>query len=174
MHLASGHVILLVLQMLKAAVCYHYFVSSMCVGKNLNRRSLIKVVLRRALVTYFRKSNEKEATGILSFLSKKPNLHLADLLTVFSRYQQPLQSDSVTLIDMDILGGWVEALSEQVSEEEGGYIFLKGVELNRRNTWHRDYHHLYVTDTMDSDTIKNGIIEYLHEFFVTKIFEPRR
>ena len=83
------------------------------------------------------------------------------------RYQQQLQSDSVTLIDTDrytsnvkvkvsglketaLLGGWVEALSEQVSEEKGGSTFLKGVELNRRSARHRDYHHLYVTDTRDN------------------------
>ena len=118
---------------------------------------LIEVVLRSwcALVKYFKKSNEKEATGFLSFLAKKSNLDLltllADLLTVFSRYQQQLQSDSVTLIDMDsntsnvkakvsglketaLLGGWVEAQSEQVSEEESGSMFLKGVELNRKNS----------------------------------------
>ncbi|CAB4039605.1 E3 SUMO- ligase KIAA1586-like isoform X4 [Paramuricea clavata] len=115
--------------------------------------SLIEVVLRpwRALVTYFKKSNEKEAAGFLSFLTKKNNLDLltfiADLLSVFSRYQQQLQSDSSTLIDMDrstsnvkakvlglketaLLGGWVEALSEQVSEEEDGTVSLKGVELS--------------------------------------------
>ena len=86
----------------------------------------------RARVAYFKNSDEKEATGFLSFLTKKSNLDLltfiADLLAVFSRYQQQLQSDSTTLIDMDryiskvkvkvlglketaLLGGWVEALN---------------------------------------------------------------
>jgi hypothetical protein len=66
--------------------------------------SFLEVVLRswRALVAYFKKSKEKEAAGYLSILTKKSNLDLmafiADLLTVFSRYQQHLQSDSATLI----------------------------------------------------------------------------
>jgi hypothetical protein len=55
---------------------------------------------------------------------------LADTLTVFSRYQQQLQSDSVTILDIDkltanvkvklnslkgtpLLGGWVATLQEQ-------------------------------------------------------------
>ncbi len=114
------------------------------------------MVLRswHALVAYFKKSDEKEAAGFLSFLTKKSNVDLltfiADLLAVFSRYQQQLQSDSATLIDMDrytsnvkvkllglketpLLGGWVEALSEQVLEEEDGTMHLKGVELNSGN-----------------------------------------
>ena len=43
-------------------------------------------------------------------------------------------------------------------------MFLKGVELNRRNARRRDCHHLYVTDTRDFDAIKNDIIESLNEF----------
>ncbi|CAB4024767.1 E3 SUMO- ligase KIAA1586-like isoform X4, partial [Paramuricea clavata] len=157
--------------------------------------SLIEVVLRswRALVTYFKKSNEKEAAGFLSFLTKKDNLDLltfiADLLFVFSRYQQQLQSDSATLIDMDrytsnvkakvlglketaLLGGWVEALSEQVSEEEDGTVSLKGVELSSGNARRRRHiHHLYVTDTRDIDAIKNEIIESLKEFLTQRFLD---
>ena len=148
--------------------------------------SLMEVVLRswRALVVFFKKSNEKEAAGYLSFLTKKSSLDLltflADLLTVFSRYQRQLQSDSVTLINMDrctsnvkakvlglketaLPGGQVEALSEQVSEEEDESISLKGVELSR-SARRRDYLHLYVTDTRDTDAIKNEVIESLSEF----------
>ena len=147
----------------------------------------------RALVTYFKKSNEKEAAGFLSFLTKKNNLDLltfiADLLSVFSRYQQQLQSDSATLIDMDrytsnvkakvlglketaLLGGWVEALSEQVSEEEDGTVSLKGVELSSGNARHRRHiHHLYVTDTRNIDAIKNEIIESLKEFLTQRFLD---
>ena len=47
-------------------------------------------------------------------------------------------------------------------------MFLKGVELNRRNARRQDYHRLYVTDTRDIDAIKNDIIESLNEFLLKR------
>lgn len=49
-------------------------------------------------------SKEKEAKGFLLFLTNLNNLHmlsfLADTLLVFSRYQQKLQSDFITILDL--------------------------------------------------------------------------
>ena len=90
------------------------------------------------LLPISKKVMRKKLAGFLSFLTKKSNLDLltfiADLLAVFSQYQQQLQSDSTTLIDMDrytskvrekvvrlketaLFNEWVEALSEQVPEK---------------------------------------------------------
>ena len=59
----------------------------------------------RALVKYFQSSEDSESSGFLSCLTKLKNLKLltfvADVLSVFSRYQKKLQSDSVTILDID-------------------------------------------------------------------------
>ncbi len=66
------------------------------------------------------------------------------------RYTSNVKSKVLGLKETALLGGWVEALSEQVSEEEDGTVSLKGVELSSGNARRRRHiHHLYVTDTRD-------------------------
>jgi hypothetical protein len=83
------------------------------------------------LVLYFMKSTEKSTIGFKKFLTNYDNLCIiastADLLFLFSIYQKKLQSDSLTITDMDklitnvlkqiellktqnLLGGWLYTL----------------------------------------------------------------
>lgn len=67
---------------------------------------LLSVILLswNALALFFKSSDDKEAKGFLRFLTDMDNLNLlvflADTLSMFSRYQKQLQSDSVTQADM--------------------------------------------------------------------------
>ena len=106
--------------------------------------SLVNAILTswHVLVLYFRESEDKAAHGFLTLLTNKSVLELmafvADVLAVFSRFQKKIQSDSVTLLNLDIetslvtsnlaklketplLGGWVATLQTQLesTEEEG-------------------------------------------------------
>ena len=99
---------------------------------------------------YFQSSEDSESSGFLSCLTKLENLKLltfvADVLSVFSRYQKKLQSDSVTILDIDrasdhlkkkiaaieetpLLGGWVAAINDKFVQQENGELSLKEVML---------------------------------------------
>jgi hypothetical protein len=139
----------------------------------------------QCLVLCMKKSNEKPAPGFLSFLLKKDNLSLltflADVLTIFSRYQKQLQADSITICDMDkltcqvrarltdlkerpLLGGWVEALEEQIITLDSGLQMLKGVELIPTMQNRRKSHHLYVPDHRNVESVCNEVVDFLVEF----------
>jgi hypothetical protein len=88
------------------------------------------------------------------------------------RYTSNVKAKVLGLKETALLGGWVEALSEQVAEEEDGTVSLKGVELSSGNARRRRHiHHLYVTDTRDIDAIKNEIIESLKEFLTQRFLD---
>ena len=59
-----------------------------------------------ALVKYFQSSQDKERSGFLQCLPKFETLKilviLADLLSIFARYQRKVQSDSLTIFDADL------------------------------------------------------------------------
>lgn len=103
-----------------------------------------------ALVLYFEQSNETGADGHYNFLTEKDNLELlsflADCLETFSRFQQNLQRDSTTLVDMmryvnqvstkigsliqnPLSGGWVSAFNEQIEILSEERFRLNGIEL---------------------------------------------
>ncbi|CAB4002117.1 Hypothetical predicted protein [Paramuricea clavata] len=126
--------------------------------------SLIKVVLRswHALVAYFKNRDEKEAAATTTI-----GLHATTLIDM-DRYTSKVKVKVLGLKETALLGGWVEALSEQVLEEEDGTMSLKGVKLNSGNARRRHIHHLYVTDTRNIDAIKNEIIESLKEFLTQR------
>jgi hypothetical protein len=141
------------------------------------------------LVLFFKKSNDKVAGGFMRFLTNAENLkilaHLADILTVFSRYQQQLQSDSVTIIDIarltenvkaklfslvqtPLLGGWASTLQGQMeSDPENSEVRLKGIELHTA-TSRRKEHHKFVTDRRDSMAVTNEVIQSLVEFLTQR------
>jgi len=68
--------------------------------------SLVNSVLEswHALVLYMQQSHDKQAEGFETLLTNKTNLELltflADVLAVFSRFQKKIQSDNVTLLDI--------------------------------------------------------------------------
>ena len=87
---------------------------------------------------------------------------------VFSHYQKKLQSDSITVLDIDtasdhlkkkiaaleetpLLGGWVAAINELFVQQE---VSLKGVMLLKPGEPRRKEHHLYLdTSHRSSPTI---------------------
>ena len=141
------------------------------------------------LVLFFQNSEEKSASGFLRFLTNIDTLELiaflADTLTVFSRYQQQLQSDSVTILDMDkltanvkvklnslkatpLLGGWVATLQEQmVQSEEDLEMYLKDVKLQKkaRRATERNK---FVTEGRENAAVKIEIIDSLLEFLTQR------
>ena len=87
-----------------------------------------------------------------------------DVLSVFSHYQKKLQSDSITVLDIDtasdhmkkriatleetpLLGGWVAAINEQFVHQENEEVSLKGVILLKPRKPSRKEDHLYLSDT---------------------------
>ena len=133
--------------------------------------SLINAILTswRVLVLYFQESKDKATSGFLMLLTNKCVLELmafvADVLAVFSRFQKKIQSDSVTLLDLDteislvtsklvkvketpLLGGWVETLQTQLdsTEEDGQTTYrLKNIALGEEKGGRTKDHHLCVT-----------------------------
>ena len=116
---------------------------------------------------------------------------LADVLTIFSRYQQLLQGDSVTVIDVERLtanvktnllslrnqtltGGWLETYQNSVvtiqddangeNSEEKATVMLKGIILRRKSTSRRKEHHRYVSENRDVDAVFNEVVTSLVEF----------
>ena len=63
-----------------------------------------------------------------------------------------------------LLGGWMEALSEQVITLDDGSMTLKGIQLNKAHNMRRKTHHLYVTDRKDVKAVCNEVIQSLVEF----------
>ena len=92
-----------------------------------------------ATTLYFReKSKEREEDGHLKFMTNKFRLHLmtfvADVLSVFKRYQKLIQDGGITILDVEsrtrtvraqiqslltknLAGGWEEALLSALSED---------------------------------------------------------
>jgi hypothetical protein len=155
--------------------------------------SLLTAVLRswQSLVTYFRSSDEKAASGFFRFLTDLDNLKiiafLTDILTVFSRYQKQLQDDTLTIVDVGshtdkvkaklanlkttpLLGGWVQTLNELiVKTDDSGIVrlLLYDVELHTE-TRRRKQHHTLVTDRRDSTAIMNEVSDSLIEFLAQR------
>ena len=99
----------------------------------------------------------------------------------FSRFQKKIQSDNVTLLDIQrevtlvktsicslqktpLLGGWVsslEAQSQLVESDERSFYMLKGIELTSDEPRRRRGHHLFVTDRRNLSAIKVEVTEAL-------------
>jgi len=151
--------------------------------------SLVNSVLVswHALVLFFQTSKEKESKGFLKFLTNIDNLRLlcflADTLLIFSRYQQKIQSDFITILDLtketefvvkrlrtlctnNLLGGWVNSLESQLKENK-----LKGIQLTGADTpkKRRTQHHLFVTDSRNVTSVCNELVESLANFLLDRI-----
>jgi hypothetical protein len=137
-----------------------------------------------ALVAYFTESSDSVAKGHLKFLTVKSNLQLltfvADVLFVFSRFQQRLQRNTTTIVDMQkavnrvrqkieqlkekpLLGGWQTKFENMTVTNANGEVFLRGIKLEL-TTRRRENHHLYVTDKRNIDAVTNEISCSLVEF----------
>jgi hypothetical protein len=118
---------------------------------------------------------EKSSLEIMTFL--------ADVLTLYSRFQKKLQSDDITLLDVpkssevvrkrleDILqrpliGGWTTALLEQVIGSPEGQLSLKGVPLSVK---HRRATNNYVPVHRDANAIKNEVIQTLLTYIQQRV-----
>jgi len=132
---------------------------------------------------------EKSSIGFKNFLTNHDNIYIitfrADLLFLFSNYQKKLQSDSLTITNMDkltknvleqidllktqnLLGGWLHNLALQIENREELYLkYIKLHTTERRN----EQHSKYVTDKRDKQAIINEIRESLMEFLSQRFIQ---
>jgi hypothetical protein len=108
---------------------------------------------------------------------------LTDTLLVFSRYQQTIQSDFITILDLtketefvvkrlrtlcinNLLGGWVNTLEAQLKEDK-----IKGIQLTDADTFRkrRTQHHLFVTDSRNVTSVCNELVEIFANFLLDRI-----
>ena len=139
----------------------------------------------KVLVEYMKSSSDSECRGFLKFLLTEDNLlllsFLVDCLFVFKRYQKNLQSNDITLVDMEqatkttqvrleamretpLVGGWVEALQSQVQKLPDDTVQLNSIKLSTNRTRRGKEHHLYVSQERSVDAIINEISTSLVEF----------
>lgn len=130
----------------------------------------------QALVAYFTKNKEKscQSSGYLNFLTKEKNVRslcfLADVLLIFHRYHKKLQSDDLTIISLasnlkmlekalinlresNLIGGWEEALNNQLINQDGE-LFLHGIQLSQMNNSRTQR-------TIDFDNFRETVISSL-------------
>jgi len=137
----------------------------------------------KALVTYMQNSEEKESNRFLLLLTNKDFIYLlaflADVLTIFSRYQQSIQSDTITVLDLvkhtesvvnkikslssiNLVGGWVDVLEDDLKGTDGKT--LKGIQLIGFQEKRKHWHNLYVTENRSVSAICHEIVETLANF----------
>lgn len=143
---------------------------------------LLQAVLHSlsALVKYFATSTDKAAVGYHRFLTDNNNIQtlafLADVLTVYSRFQKKIQSDDITIVDVSrytqrvkskllalktdaLTAGWVQMMESSVGILRRDNIILETYEHRQKKE-----HHKYVTDRRDFLAIRNEVIDSLVEF----------
>lgn len=148
-----------------------------------------------ATTIYFKNCSEAEAKGYLNYLVDKDNLELltffADVLEIFSRCQNNLQKDTISLIDMmrfvnstrdqlkdllkePLLKGWVSVLQKETKssvDEKGFKIYkLKEIELNVRKR-RTNTHNLHVSEKRDVGAVKNETIQAFDNFLKVRFDE---
>jgi len=133
-------------------------------------------------------SNNKEAKGYLILLTNKNNIYLlaflADVLALFSRYQQTIQSDKITVLDLvkctksivnklkklssvNLVGGWIDVLEDELKSTDGKT--LKDIKLKYFQDRRNSRHNLYVTENRSTNDICCGIVESLPNFLQERI-----
>ena len=110
--------------------------------------------------------------------------YLVDVITIFSRFQCKLQSDSITLLDTGdhvktvksptkklkqdpLLSGWMEIFNKQLvvqSDEDDENTVLCGQELRTAKPRRNQHHNLFVSETRDVNAVKNEIVDSLINF----------
>lgn len=159
--------------------------------------SLVNVVLTswHALIKYMQTSKEKETKGFLHFLLDKDKIKflafMADLFSVFSRYQKNLQSDLISVLDMtkqttlvverlealntsDLKGGgWIQEFIEvSKNDDDKGTTNVSeilDIKLQKPQIKCRKKHHKYVSDTRNLASVFNEINTSLTHFLNERI-----
>ena len=152
--------------------------------------SLIETTLVswKALVMYLKDKEGFKEKGFFNFLTCHSHLdllsYLADVITIFARFQRKLQPDSKTSLDMDdhvktvkdqlkklkqdpLLGGWMETFNEQLVVQSDGddeNMVLSDQELRTAKPRRNQHHNLYVRETRDVNAVKNEIVDSLINF----------
>ena len=152
--------------------------------------SLIKTTLVswKALVMYLKDKEGFKEKRFFNFLTSHSHLdllsYLADVITIFCRFQRKLQSDSKTLLDMGdhvktvkdqlkklkqdpLLGRWMETFNEQLVVQSDGddeNMVLSGRELRTAKPRRKQHHNLFLSKTRDVTAVKNEIVDSLINF----------
>jgi uncharacterized protein YnzC (UPF0291/DUF896 family) len=138
----------------------------------------------RALVAYFESSNADQKFGKL--LTNKSNLELlcflADLLFILQNFQKKLQSDTITIVDLQpelqkfvakletlkerpILGGWEEEFKKEYSENESKFcgltLWTKEKRCQNRN--------LFVSEKRDFSAVRFECLEGMQNFMKKRL-----
>ncbi|KAL5245424.1 hypothetical protein ACI65C_012834 [Semiaphis heraclei] len=109
---------------------------------------------------------------------------LADVLAIFSRYQQTIQSDKITVLDLvkhtesvinkikslssiNLVGGWVDVLEDELKGTDGKV--LKDIKLIDFQEKRKHRHNLYVTENRSVSAICHEIVETLANFLQDRI-----
>ncbi len=144
------------------------------------------VVSIRSLLTYFSGSTDTAANNMFLKWCSKDRLHLlcflCDVMDLYRRFQQRLESDSCRLNDISdqrnklvarltqisetpLLGGWEKLFLNGVTENEAGDSFFLGFQLKNASTCQRrKSHHLFITDSRDINSVRIEVIESLKTF----------
>ncbi|KAL5235556.1 hypothetical protein ACI65C_002966 [Semiaphis heraclei] len=143
--------------------------------------SLVNAILIswKALVINMQNSKEKESNGFLLLLTNKDTIFLlaflADVLAIFSRYQQTIQSDKITVLDLvkhtesvinkikslssiNLVGGWVDVLEDELKGTDGKV--LKDIKLIDFQEKRKHRHNLYVTENRSDLDLADLNMEY--------------
>lgn len=139
----------------------------------------------KALIMFSQQSTLSQAKGFGKLLSEVNNLRLmcftADVLFLLKNLQMTLQSDSITIVDLDpkigefiqkikhlaekpLLGGWEEVLENELNDTEET---LKSVKLwkKERRTGKRNE---FVSDHREFSAIRNDIICAVENFMSSR------
>ena len=141
--------------------------------------SLIETTLVswKALDMYLKDKEGVKEKEYFNFLTSHLHLvllsYLADVITIFSRFQRKLQSNSITLLDMGdhvktvkdqlkklkqdpLLGGWLKTFNEQLVVQSDGddeNIVLSGQERRAAKPRRNQHHNLFVSETSFQNTL---------------------
>ncbi|XP_068217241.1 uncharacterized protein [Palaemon carinicauda] len=134
------------------------------------------------LTLYAKKSTDKEAAAILGFLTEIGNINiltfLADVLSVFSDFQENLTSDGVTLVDIlqktedlrkilfsliktPLLGGWVATMEKEIVDHEDNGLMLQGIPLYKSSA--------STVSAYNTITIRTKIVSSLVDFLMQNL-----
>lgn len=133
-------------------------------------------------------SNEKEAKGYFTLLTNKDTVYLlaflADVLATFSRYQQTIQSDKITVLGLmkhtksiankihslksvNLIGRWIDTLEEELKSTDGKT--LKNIKLSESKEKRSNNHNLYFTENRSVSAVCYEIAETLANFLKGRI-----
>jgi hypothetical protein len=153
----------------------------------------------RALVTYLKCSEDKDAAGFFTKWTEYSRLQLLSLVTditfLFASFQKTMQSDSIHISDVrsevdsiidklhrmetaPLIGGWEERLNAEVTFSDNTSDVdvpktarLHDIELTMK-TRRRTEHHKFVSDRRGFDVIRAEILQSLITFLHDRLDMP--